>query len=103
MTPMANAQPRSPAPLPPGFDAWLLDCAPAAGCDVCGANWRQLLACKRDGNITQAMRHATEIRDHPSGVHIRPSSPMNSRPSRAAAAGHGRDSGAGRYSDGERK
>ncbi|GHH03357.1 hypothetical protein [Streptomyces rubradiris] len=103
MTPTTNARPRSPAQLPPGFDAWLLDCAPVAGCDVCGANWRQLLACKQAGNITQAMCHATEIRDHPSGVHVRPSSPKNSRPPRAAAVGHGRNSGAGRYSDGERK
>ncbi|MEU2439510.1 hypothetical protein ABZ595_25510 [Streptomyces rubradiris] len=103
MTPTTNAQPRSPAQLPPGFDAWLLDCAPVAGCDVCGANWRQLLACKQAGHITQAMCHATEIRDHPSGAHIRPSFPKSSRPPRAAAVGHGRDSGAGRYSDDERK
>lgn len=55
--------------LPSGFDTWLLDCAPT-GCDVCAANWRQLLACKHDG-MPQARRHATEIRDHTSGVHGR--------------------------------
>ncbi|MEU6508606.1 hypothetical protein [Streptomyces sp. NPDC046942] len=58
--------------LPSGFDAWLLDCAPATGCDACAANWRQLVACKQAGDITQATRHATEIRDHSSGVHGRP-------------------------------
>ncbi len=59
--------------LPTHFDAWLLDCAPLPDCDVCGANWRQLTSCKQSGDITQAMRHATEIRDHASGVHASPS------------------------------
>ncbi|WP_205614208.1 hypothetical protein [Streptomyces dangxiongensis] len=103
MTRMVNARQKHSAHLPHGFDAWLLDCVPVAGCDVCVANWRQLLACEQAGDITRAGRHATEIRDHPSGVHDRPSPPMDSRPSRAAAAGHGRDSGAGRCTDGERK
>jgi hypothetical protein len=58
--------------LPGTFDAWLLDCAPAPGCDVCAANWRQLIARKEHGDITQAARHATEIRDHVSGVHSGP-------------------------------
>ncbi|WP_181794801.1 hypothetical protein [Streptomyces sp. WELS2] len=89
--------------LPPGFDAWLLDCAPATGCDVCGANRRQPLACKQAGNITQAMRHATEIRDHPSGVHIRPLTPRTPAHQGRRRPVGGRDSGAGRYSDGERK
>ncbi|MEU0049436.1 hypothetical protein [Streptomyces sp. NPDC006309] len=100
---MANAQRKPPAQLPVGFDAWLLDCVPAVDCDVCAANWRQLVVRKQAGDITRAARHATEIRDHPSGVHDRPSPPMDSRPPRAAAAGLGRDSGAGRCTDGERK
>ncbi|MCF1599146.1 hypothetical protein [Streptomyces muensis] len=58
--------------LPSGFDTWLLDCVPATGCDICAANWRQLLARKQLGDIAQAVRHATEIRDHTSGVHERP-------------------------------
>ncbi len=57
--------------LPSGFDTWLLDCAPATGCDVCAANWQQLDACKQSGDMPQARRHATEIRDHASGVHGR--------------------------------
>ncbi|MFF4750636.1 hypothetical protein ACWD5R_18535 [Streptomyces sp. NPDC002514] len=64
-------QKRSPQ-LPRGFDAWLLDCVPVPGCSVCGANWRQLLARKQTGDLTQAARHATEIRDHTSGVHEQP-------------------------------
>ena len=58
-----------PIELPVGFNAWLLDCAPVADCKVCAANWRQLNAAKEEGDITQAARHATEIRDHSSGVH----------------------------------
>ncbi|MFI2434434.1 hypothetical protein [Streptomyces sp. NPDC018693] len=69
--PRTTAQKR-PAQLPTGFNAWLLDCAPAAGCDVCATNWRQLLAHKQSGDITQAARHATEIRDHASGAHGQP-------------------------------
>ncbi|MDV9169751.1 hypothetical protein R6V09_06325 [Streptomyces sp. W16] len=57
------------AQLPNGFDAWLLDCTPTPNCDICAANWRQLTTCKQSGDITQAARHATEIRDHASGVH----------------------------------
>ncbi len=59
------------AQLPNCFDAWLLDCAPAPDCKVCAANWRQLLACKQAGDLVRAARHATEIRDHSSGVHGR--------------------------------
>ncbi|MCX4881554.1 MULTISPECIES: hypothetical protein [unclassified Streptomyces] len=58
--------------LPDGFDAWLLDCAPVADCDVCAANWRRLTSREQSGDITQAARHATEIRDHASGVHGKP-------------------------------
>lgn len=58
-----------PVVLPVGLDAWLLDCAPAPGCKVCAASWRLLSAARDDGNITQAARHATLIRDHASGVH----------------------------------
>ncbi|KUO23024.1 hypothetical protein [Streptomyces dysideae] len=58
-----------PVVLPMGFEAWLLDCAPVAGCKVCAANWKQPNAARSKGNITQAARHATEIRDHASGVH----------------------------------
>lgn len=58
-----------PVVLPVGFNAWLLDCAPAPGCKVCAANWKLLSAAKDDGDITQASRHATLIRDHSSGVH----------------------------------
>ncbi|MFE9610293.1 hypothetical protein [Streptomyces sp. NPDC006012] len=73
---MANAQQTHPqhkrsAQLPRGFDAWLLDCVPAPGCDVCTANWRQLPR-KESGDLTLAARHATEIRDHTSGVHGQP-------------------------------
>jgi hypothetical protein len=58
-----------PIDLPASFNHWLLDCAPVATCDVCQANWRQLNAAKAKDNITQAARHATEIRDHAGGEH----------------------------------
>jgi hypothetical protein len=58
-----------PVDLPVGFNAWLLDCAPVSDCDVCQANYKQLAAAKNEGDITQAAKHATEIRDHASGVH----------------------------------
>lgn len=58
-----------PNDLPAGFDAWLLDCVPVPGCKVCTANWQQLNAYRKFGDITRAARHATEIRDHASGVH----------------------------------
>jgi hypothetical protein len=54
----------SPIELPTGFNAWLLDCAPSPGCNVCTANWQQLNAAKQRGDITQAARHADEIRGH---------------------------------------
>ncbi len=72
MTAMARQEQKHSVQLPSGFDAWLLDCVPAAGCDVCAANWRQLLTCKQSGDVAQAARHATEIRDHSSGVHGTP-------------------------------
>lgn len=58
-----------PIDLPVGFEHWLLDCSPAPGCKVCAANWSQLDAAKKLGEIGRAARHATEIRDHASGVH----------------------------------
>ncbi|WP_405609050.1 hypothetical protein [Streptomyces sp. NBC_00076] len=58
-----------PVVLPTGFNAWLLDCVPAPGCEVCAANWKQLKAAEGHGNIAEAARHATEVRDHASGVH----------------------------------
>ncbi|MFD0007155.1 hypothetical protein ACFVJ4_32655 [Streptomyces sp. NPDC127178] len=58
-----------PVVLPVGLNAWLVDCVPAPGCKVCAANWRQVNAAKDEGDIAQAARHATEIRDHASGVH----------------------------------
>ncbi|MFI9172538.1 hypothetical protein [Streptomyces lincolnensis] len=58
-----------PVVLPIGLNTWLLDCVPAPDCKVCAANWRQLNAANDDGDIVKASRHATEIRDHASGVH----------------------------------
>lgn len=55
--------------LPTGFNAWLLDCTPKPGCGVCAANWRQLVEHRDKGRVHQAAKHATEIRDHRSGVH----------------------------------
>lgn len=55
--------------LPIGFNAWLLDCAPAPDCKVCAANWRQLVEHRDQGRVYEAAKHATEIRDHQSGVH----------------------------------
>ena len=55
--------------LPVGFEAWLLDCTPDPNCDVCQANWRQLTAARNGGDLGKAAKHATEIRDHASGVH----------------------------------
>jgi hypothetical protein len=59
----------TPVELPIGFNAWLLDCVLAPGCKVCAANWKQLNSAKDAGDISKAARHATEIRDHASGVH----------------------------------
>ncbi|GAA2643999.1 hypothetical protein [Streptomyces vastus] len=69
MTTKQQTTQEPPIDLPVGFDAWLLDCSPAPGCEVCAANWKQLNAYKKAGDITKAARHATEIRDHASGVH----------------------------------
>ncbi|MDO0937394.1 hypothetical protein QQY66_38820 [Streptomyces sp. DG2A-72] len=70
---MAATRPKTtqepPVVLPVGLNAWLLDCVPVPGCKVCAANWRQLNAAKHKGDITQAAKHATEVRDHASGVH----------------------------------
>ncbi|KUM72383.1 hypothetical protein [Streptomyces curacoi] len=72
MATTARPEQNHSARLPSGIDAWLLDCAPATGCEVCAANWRQLVDCQQSGDIAQAVRHATEIRDHTSGVHATP-------------------------------
>ncbi|WP_405938851.1 hypothetical protein OG338_21390 [Streptomyces sp. NBC_00726] len=58
-----------PIDLPVGFYAWLLDCAPAPGCTTCGTEWRSLKSAKEAGDVWQAARHATKIRDHASGSH----------------------------------
>ncbi|MER6343695.1 hypothetical protein ACWC10_00055 [Streptomyces sp. NPDC001595] len=58
-----------PVELPIGLDAWLLDCAPVADCARCQSEWRQLNTCKKRGDIAQAARHATAIRDHAGGGH----------------------------------
>lgn len=61
--------PGGPIDLPVGFEHWLLDCVPNPNCDVCAADWKQLQEAKDVGDITRAARHATEIRDHASGIH----------------------------------
>lgn len=66
---MTQTTQENPVDLPTGFNAWLLDCVPVRGCKVCEANLKQLNEHKAKGNITQAARHATEIRDHASGAH----------------------------------
>jgi hypothetical protein len=58
-----------PVELPVGLNAWLLDCLPAPGCEVCAVNWRLLDAAKGRGDIVQAARHATLVRDHAGGGH----------------------------------
>jgi hypothetical protein len=56
-----------PIDLPVGFNAWLLDCAPAPGCAVCATEWRNLKAVEAEGDVGQAAKHATRIRDHAGG------------------------------------
>jgi alkylhydroperoxidase family enzyme len=58
-----------PIDLPVGFNAWLLDCSPIAGCATCQSEWRKLNACRKRGDIAQAARHATGVRDHAGGGH----------------------------------
>ncbi|MFJ8466607.1 hypothetical protein [Streptomyces swartbergensis] len=58
-----------PVELPVGFESWLLDCVPVKGCETCQSNWKQLDACKKAGDITQAARPATKVRDHAGGGH----------------------------------
>ncbi|WP_097970589.1 hypothetical protein [Streptomyces sp. gb14] len=58
-----------PVDLPVGFNAWLLDCAPAPGCATCRTEWRSLKAAEEVGEIWQAAGYATKIRDHASGSH----------------------------------
>ncbi|WP_217253115.1 hypothetical protein [Streptomyces sp. AC602_WCS936] len=55
--------------LPIGFNAWLLDCAPVRDCTTCQSEWQHLMAAKELGQITQAAKHATNVRDHASGAH----------------------------------
>ncbi|MFB7399025.1 hypothetical protein ACWCQF_06955 [Streptomyces rubiginosohelvolus] len=52
-----------------GFNAWLLDCAPAPSCATCRAEWRSLKAAEEVGEIWEAANHATKVRDHASGSH----------------------------------
>ncbi|GGS37136.1 hypothetical protein [Streptomyces violaceus] len=65
-----------------------------ANCAVCQTNWKQLNVCKKKGDITQASKHATKIRDHAGGGH---DCPRDTRPHRglrrcgAARWGCGRD------------
>lgn len=66
---MPKTTPEPPITLPAEFNAWLLDCCPVQGCKVCAANYKQLKICEGRGDITQAARHATEIRDHAGGKH----------------------------------
>ncbi|MFJ5973998.1 hypothetical protein [Streptomyces sp. NPDC093060] len=65
---MARIQQTCPDPrpvdLPIGFNAWLLDCAPVADCETCQSEWRRLNAARELRDITQAAKHATNIRDH---------------------------------------
>ncbi len=56
-----------PIDLPVGFNAWLLDCAPVANCAPCQSEWRSLNAAKKRGDITQASKHASKVRDHGGG------------------------------------
>ncbi|MDQ8706772.1 hypothetical protein RCO28_30510 [Streptomyces sp. LHD-70] len=68
---MTQTTPEKPVVLPIGFNAWLLDCVPVPRCKVCAANWDQLQALKAKDKITEAARHASEIRSHASGQHTR--------------------------------
>ncbi|MEU8884571.1 hypothetical protein [Streptomyces hydrogenans] len=56
-----------PIDLPVGFNAWLLDCAPVRDCGTCQTEWRKLKAAEGVGDIGQAAKHATQIRDHSGG------------------------------------
>ncbi|MGW0862352.1 hypothetical protein [Streptomyces sp. NPDC002611] len=58
-----------PIELPIGLNAWLLDCAPVQDCTTCQTQWRHLNAASRLGDIAQAARHATAVRDHAGGAH----------------------------------
>lgn len=58
-----------PVDLPVGFYAWLLDCAPVRDCERCQSEWQRLNEAKELGDITQASKHATDIRDHAGGGH----------------------------------
>ncbi|MBQ0825770.1 hypothetical protein [Streptomyces tagetis] len=56
-----------PIDLPVGLNARLLDRTPAPGCEACAAEWRSLKAAETAGNIGQAAKHATAVRDHAGG------------------------------------
>jgi hypothetical protein len=58
-----------PVVLPIGYTAWLLDCAPVRDCERCQSEWQRLNKARDNDDVTQAARHATQIRDHASGVH----------------------------------
>ncbi|MBK3531486.1 hypothetical protein JHN61_09775 [Streptomyces sp. MBT67] len=64
-----RATQEQPVDLPVGFNAWLLDCAPAPSCATCRAEWRSLKAAEEVGEIWEAANHATKVRDHASGSH----------------------------------
>lgn len=58
-----------PVELPAGLDAWLLDCAPERDCEVCQSEYRLLHIAKQRGDIAQATKHASKVRDHSGGGH----------------------------------
>jgi hypothetical protein len=58
-----------PVELPVGLTAWLLDCGPITDCETCQSEWRCLDDAKNKGDITQAAKHATSVRDHARGGH----------------------------------
>ncbi len=59
----------APVVLPVGLTAWLLDCAPVRDCETCQSEWQRLRAAKDRGDITQASKHASRVRDHAGGGH----------------------------------
>ncbi|MDT9694734.1 hypothetical protein [Streptomyces sp. P17] len=58
-----------PVVLPVGLTEWLLDCAPVRDCATCQSEWQRLNEAKELGDITQAAKHATRVRDHAGDGH----------------------------------
>ncbi|WP_055534382.1 hypothetical protein [Streptomyces graminilatus] len=58
-----------PIELPTGLNAWLLDCAPVRDCATCQSEYQLRNAAEKRGDITQAAKHATSVRDHAGGAH----------------------------------